>query len=138
MLGTKVVLRVNDFVLFCVYCPPSQEGYRLLLQYAEEAAILAQSSPVVFCGDFNLHITDDDANLISIKEARFRDALGTAFIRAYLGDAATRPANRADAVNLVGRNLDHFFVAGADAADGAVLVDFSDFSDHRPVIVSAR
>ena len=27
-------------------------------------------------------------------------------------------------------------MAGADAADGAVLVDFSDFSDHRPVIVS--
>ena len=47
--------------------PPSYEGYRLLLQYAEEAAILAQSSPVVFCGDLNLHITDDDANLASIK-----------------------------------------------------------------------
>ena len=27
-------------------------------------------------------------------------------------------------------------MAGSDAADGAVLVVFSDFSDHRPVIVS--
>ena len=102
--------------------PPSYEGYRLLLQYAEEAAILAQSSTVVLCGDLNLHISDDDDDLAAIKEVSFRDALGPAFIRAYLGDATTRPAYRADAFDLVGKILDHFFVAGADAADGAVLV----------------
>ena len=60
--------------------------------------------------DLNLHISDDDVDLAAIKEERFRDALGPAFIRAYLGDSTTRPAYRAEAVNLVGRILNHFFM----------------------------
>ena len=135
VLGTKVIIRVNDLILFGVYCPPNAEGYELLLQYAAEAAVLARSDPVVFCGDLNLHMTDDDVGEDATKVARFKEALGPDFVRAATGSNFSRPANRIDAVNEDGRNLDHFFVAGLDALDGEVLVDYSDFSDHRPLMV---
>ncbi len=52
--GTKVVVKINNFTIFTVYCPPNATGFSQLLQYADEAACLARSGPVVFCGDLNI------------------------------------------------------------------------------------
>ncbi len=84
----------------------------------------------------NIEVPDDDSESATSKELAFLAELGPSFRRIDTGDDATRPSNQLNAVNLNGRTLDHFFVAGADAFDGKVLLDYDGLSDHRPVMIS--
>lgn len=135
--GTKVVVRINDLVIFAVYCPPNREGFDLLLRYASEAAALAIDHDVVFCGDLNVVIPDDeDEDGPPARIAEFLLRLGPGFSHANTGPDATRPARRLDAVNTAGNTLDHFFVSGASLASSRVLTEFAGFSDHLPIVAA--
>ncbi len=85
-----------------------------------------------------MHLTDGDASedVIPNRVAEFMRTLGESFTRVSTGQEASWPSNRNDAVNVLGRNLDHIFTSGIDATDGQVLVDFTEFSDHRPVMMT--
>ena len=51
--GTKVVMKINQFILLAVYAPPSL-GVECLQHFLIQANDLARDgSPVVLCGDLN-------------------------------------------------------------------------------------
>ena len=55
--GTKVCLRINNFILLAVYIPPTSPI--LLRSYAAQARTLASDgTPVILCGDLNAHSTN--------------------------------------------------------------------------------
>jgi hypothetical protein len=138
LTGTKVVVKVNNLIIFAVYTPTSM-GPELLTRYAQEAKVYSQdNASVVFTGDLNtLPSVIDVENVTHSESVRFRtlnSSLGSRFIRADTGPNATRPANRADSIRPGGNILDHFFGSEVDFREGNCLIDFPQVSDHQPII----
>ena len=138
VLGTKVVIRVNNVIIFAVYCPPSVEGEQLLATYGAEAADLASNgSSVVFCGDLNVvpPLSPATYNMRSRWNTLVSSLPPALFFRGDTGGTPTRPSNRSDSVNLHGNILDHVFGANTNLCEGKVLDAFAHTSDHHPVLI---
>ena len=136
--GTKVVLRINNFVLFSVYTPTSM-GLSLLSNYFKEARHYATGNQsVIFCGDINaLSSIRDVTNLSHIELLRHRALVagcGSLFLRADTGPESTRPANRTTSIRPTGNTLDHIFGSNVELRDSSCLFDFVHTSDHHPIV----
>lgn len=140
--GTKVVLKINNFILYAVYTPTSL-GTDLLATYLKEARDLSQNNQaVVLCGDINAlpHI-DDHRTPTSQELARHRALINesaSVLIRADTGPFPTRPANPSDPNCTAGNILDHILGAHVDFVEPMCLHEFVHTSDHHPISVTFR
>ena len=132
--GSKVVMKINNFILFAAYTAPNPSGTALLRQFSSEALSLSQDgSPVVFCGDFNAHASLWGSRLTNDRGKIMCDLLTHRFFRADTGKEPTRPANRIDSVVTEGSIIDHIFGANIDLCHAKCHSLIAQSSDHRPI-----
>lgn len=135
--GTKVIMKINQFILMAIYAPPSM-GIECLQQFLTQANDLARDgTPVVLCGDFNaIHshtLVSPSDSTARRRHQIFTELIQPSFYRVDTGSSPTRPANRRDATNTIGTVIDHILVANADALDGKCMNSFAHSSDHHPI-----
>lgn len=139
--GLKVVLKINQFIIFAVYAPTSA-GPGLLRDVAVEAKNYASNGqPVILCGDLNAPHAESLEYVDYLARNRGRtliEHLGQQFFRVDTGVNPTRPSNRLDSVSNEGSFIDHIFVANANGLDGMCHSDFAHASDHHPISARIR
>lgn len=140
VLGTKVVLKINNFILYAVYTPTSM-GVDILSEYLLEARSMARDGQaVVFCGDLNA-IPVTTASSSTLERSRHQALMAGAasiLIRADTGPLPTRPVNPHNPNCVEGNILDHILGAHVDFIEPCCVTDLGHSSDHHPIMVTVR
>ena len=132
--GTKVVLRINNFILYAAYTAPNPMGSETLRQFSADVASLASDgTPIIFCGDFNAHSTSWGSQSNNDRGTIITALLDHSFFRADTGPEPTRPASRIDAVWTDGSIIDHILGANIDLCHAKCHDEIGQTSDHRPI-----
>lgn len=140
--GLKVVMKINQFILFALYAPTSA-GDAFLRDCLEHVnRLAADGTPVVLCGDLNvvpsLAEVSPDMYTIIRRHNTLTSTLASTFFRADTGASVTRPSNRSDAARPQGNTLDHIFGSNVHTLEGRCLDSFPHTSDHHPIVARLK